>query len=121
MLYDFMLNDPDVSSYSPLKVQDTYNDIVETFPELAKKRKIMRAVLRKSLAQGGNLDIYEIKDLIGANKDLTQQRALHSAGRKELKGNLSSRSSDDKPGKSGDSNSSPGGVVPLSLKLQISD
>lgn len=71
MLYDMILHDPEVSAYSPRKVQDAYNDIVETFPDLSKKRKILKAVLRKSLAQGDNMDIYEIKDLIGAGKDLS--------------------------------------------------
>ena len=69
MLYDMMLHDEEIKGYSPRKTQAAYNDIVETFPELAQKRQILRAMLRKSLAQGGNMDIYEIKDLITAGKE----------------------------------------------------
>ena len=82
-LYDLMLNDPEVSSYSPRKVQDVYNEIVETFPDLASKRPILRAVLRKSLAQGGDMDIYELKDLLSASKEHQERSKAHAdTGRK---------------------------------------
>ena len=93
MLYDLMLNDDEIKSYSPLKVRDTYNDIVETFPELTKQRKIVRAILRKSLAQGGNMDIYEIKDLISAGKEKQQGAKEGAFARKGLTDAINSTNS----------------------------
>ena len=99
-LYDLMLNDPEISAYSPRKVRDTYNSVVETFPELAQKKSITAAILKKSLAQGGDLDIYEIKDLIGAGKDLTAINKADTTRRGELKENTrgSGGKSDKKEG-----------------------
>jgi hypothetical protein len=90
MLYDMMLNDEEISAYSPRKVQTAYNDIVETFPELSKQSKILRAILRKSLAQGGNMDIYEIKDLISAGKEKSSSDKEGVMGRSALNESINS-------------------------------
>jgi hypothetical protein len=88
LLYDMMLNDEEISAYSPRDVQRTYNDIVETFPELADKRKILRAILRKSLAQGGNMDIYEIKDLISTGKESISRDESIAKAKQQLADNI---------------------------------
>ena len=92
MLYDLMLNDPDISAYSPGQVKHVFNNIMETFPELAQKKLITAAVMKKMLAQGGNLDIYEIKDLIGAGKELSNIRKTDVASRKDLNDIMSTKS-----------------------------
>ena len=92
MLYDLMLNDPDISAYSPRQVKHVFNNIMQTFPELAQKKLITAAVMKKMLAQGGNLDIYEIKDLIGAGKELSNIRKTDVASRKDLNDIMSTKS-----------------------------
>ena len=95
MLYDMMLHDEEIKGYSPRKTQAAYNDIVETFPELAQKRQILRAMLRKSLAQGGNMDIYEIKDLITAGKEHLNKGKTNAETRNRLSSNITNISNNN--------------------------
>ena len=83
LLYDLMINDPEISMYSPGKVQGMYNEVITTFPELAAREPILRAILRKGLAQGGAFDIYEIKDLLSAGKELSDTSKSQAEARKQ--------------------------------------
>lgn len=101
MLYDMMLNDEELHSYSPMKVQQAYNELTETYPWLTSKKNVLRAILRKTMAQGGNMDIYELKDLLTAEQLAGKARNDMTSARTKLSDHISSGSGGGGGGKGG--------------------
>ncbi len=67
------VDDEELNNYPLEKVQRTYNDIVGLMPQLATKNIWMRAALRKAMAQGGQLDAFELKDMLSTAESLTKK------------------------------------------------
>jgi hypothetical protein len=83
LLYEMLLDD-DLKTYSPLKVKEHYNELVKSFPELMSSKNNVRSILRKTMAQGGALDVYEIKDLLEANSAINKATKDRAAARGAL-------------------------------------
>lgn len=64
MLSDFMANDPVISGYDPDEVVQRYNGVAQLMPHGVTRGELMRATLRKALASGGNLDPFDVSEMI---------------------------------------------------------
>ena len=72
MLADLLNNDEVISGYAPGEVVRLYNDISNIAPRLANRPMAMRTLLRKHLAQGGQVDPYEIDMIAGIENRIKQ-------------------------------------------------
>ncbi len=71
LLNDLMANDEVVSGYDPEEVLDAFNEISQMTPYAANKKVIMRDLLRKRLAGGGQaLDQFTIGDTLKSQQTL---------------------------------------------------
>lgn len=72
MLTDMMANDPFLSGESPDRVMGLYNQITKLSPRAADQPLLMRALLRRYLAQG-QVDPHDIDQLAGIEVKLKQR------------------------------------------------
>jgi len=72
---DLYINDSQLIKYPLEDVQRAYNGIVESMPELAKKQMWLKAALRKTLAQEGAVDLFEMKDMLSSAESLGKRQA----------------------------------------------
>lgn len=72
MLTDMMANDPFLSGESPERVMGLYNQITKLSPRAADQPLLMRALLRRYLAQG-QVDPHDIDQLAGIEVKLKQR------------------------------------------------
>jgi len=79
-----LMTDRDFTAYSPLELKKTYNHLIEAYPGLAKNKMYLKAVMKKVMAQGGDMDIYELKDLGAAHKDMATTRKEETASRSDV-------------------------------------
>lgn len=77
MLQDFILNDPVISGFDPNQVTDSFNELTQLSPHATDQRLLMQSLLRKKLQQG-NLDQFEIDQLLGM-EDKLRKRTLSPA------------------------------------------
>lgn len=78
MLQDFLVNDPVISSYDPEEVSSAYNDIVQLSPRAGNQRMLMQQLMRKQLQQG-QLDSFEMDQLLGIDEKLRKREAPEAA------------------------------------------
>lgn len=72
MLTDMMANDPFLSGESPERVMGLYNQVTKLSPRAADQPLLMRALLRRYLAQG-QVDPHDIDQLAGIEVKLKQR------------------------------------------------
>lgn len=77
MLNDLMTEDPVVSRHNPQDVLQAYNDLNGLAPHAADQKLIMQAALRKQLEQG-NVEPFEVDQLLGIDSKLRQQGGANS-------------------------------------------
>jgi hypothetical protein len=70
-LYKF---DPVLNGYPLMDALQAYNDIRRTTPSLAGNKLWIRAAMRRYLTQGGMLDQFELKDMLGTGAAKTKER-----------------------------------------------
>ena len=75
LLHDMLYNDDAFQTYQPSQVIDSYNQLSTLGPRLSGQPAIMRPLVRKMLAQQGQLDPHDIEQIIGLDNSL---------GRREL-------------------------------------
>jgi len=74
MLHDFLANDPVISEYDPEEVLRSFNELQQMAPYAISQPALVRAVLRKYLAQGG-VDTHELGQLTTTEKELQEVRS----------------------------------------------
>ena len=67
-LINLFANSTEIAKYPIKAVQDAFNNITQSFPDLAKSDVWLEAAIKKSLAQDNNLDIFELKDMYGTGE-----------------------------------------------------
>jgi hypothetical protein len=68
-LHDMMANDPVISGHQPEDVLRIYNEVQQLAPRVAQNSMLMRALIRKHLAQG-QLDSFDLNQLTGIESNL---------------------------------------------------
>lgn len=76
-LADLISNDEVISGYDPEEVTTFYNDIQRLAPRAVQQPAILRAVLRRALAQGA-LDTHELDQLAKIDETLAKSKSLNS-------------------------------------------
>jgi hypothetical protein len=74
LLQDLITNDPVISSYDPEDVTGAFNELAQVAPTGTDQRAIMTSLLRKRLQQG-QLDTFDIDQLMGMERKIQQQRS----------------------------------------------
>lgn len=70
LLSGFLNNDEVISGYHPDDVTRGFNELSSLAPTAARQKTVMRPMLRKWLAQGGNVDTFEAADFAKTEKVL---------------------------------------------------
>lgn len=78
-LHDMMANDPVISGYQPEDVLRVYNELGQLAPRSSGNPMLMRALIRKHLAQG-QLDPFDISQLTGIETNLKDRDEPHQLG-----------------------------------------
>jgi hypothetical protein len=73
VLHDLLANDPVISGHDPDEVVKYFNDLQRLAPRTVGQPALMRAVLRKQLAQG-QLDTHDLGQIAEIEKNLRQAR-----------------------------------------------
>jgi hypothetical protein len=73
LLSDLLSNDEVISKYEPSEVLDHYNEITSLDPALATQPALIRGLLRRTL-QTGSIDPFEVSQVLGSAKSLTENR-----------------------------------------------
>jgi hypothetical protein len=72
MLSNLLANDDVISGYDPNEVVDSYNQLTQIAPRASSQEMLVRAMLRRSLAQG-QVDTHEVDQLTGIENQLKQR------------------------------------------------
>lgn len=75
LLSDLISNDEVVSGYDPEEVMTTYNDLQRLAPRAVQQPAVLRAVLRRALAQG-TTDVHELDQLLRLEESLRKSTSL---------------------------------------------
>jgi hypothetical protein len=79
LLHDMMANDPVISTHEPEVVLSVFNDLRSLAPNMARQPAVVRALLRRHLAQGG-LDTHELSQLNEMENKMVSSRTPDSGG-----------------------------------------
>lgn len=77
ILRDLMTNDEIIANHDPAHIQQAYNGILSTSPELTTNREVLRSILRQSTATQ-SLDPFAAKQLADLGKTTLENQNLRS-------------------------------------------
>lgn len=75
LLSNLLANDPVLSGHDPEEVIDAYNQVTQLAPSASTQPMLVRALLRRHLAQG-QIDTHDVDQLSGIESRLREQQAL---------------------------------------------